>query len=72
MSREVIVQTDTEQFQDKADMRDLVRAALISGFKYEYAQYANSDSYLLRVYSDQGELTGTFSKEEMLSLGMEV
>jgi hypothetical protein len=68
----VIIQTNQKEFQDKADIKDLMRAALISGFKYEFAQYANSNSYLVRVYSDEGELTGTFSKEEMLSLGMEV
>lgn len=68
----VIIQTDQKEFQDKADMKDLIRAALISGFKYEFAQYANSNSYLVRAYSDEGELTGTFSKEEILSLGMEV
>jgi hypothetical protein len=68
----VIIQTNQKEFQDKADIKDLMRAALISGFKYEFAQYANSNSYLVRVYSDEGELTGTFSKEEILSLGMEV
>lgn len=53
-------------------MLEIIRLALKKGFKYEYAQYANSENYLLRVYSDQGELTAVFSKEEMLSLGMEV
>lgn len=72
MSREVIVQTDTEQFQDKCDMIDLVRAALKSGFKYERFQYIGTDEYLLRVYSDNGELTTNVSKEELAALGMEV
>ena len=38
-------------------MLEIIRLALKKGFKYEYAQYANSE---------------VFSKEEMLSLGMEV
>lgn len=69
---DVIVQTDTEQFQDKCDMIDLVRAALKSGFKYEYSQYIGTDEYLLRVYSDGGELTTNVSREQLMALGMEV
>lgn len=59
-------------FEDKAEMSDLLRLALKSGFKYEYAQYANSTDYLLRVYSDDGELTAHVSQEQLKALGMEV
>jgi hypothetical protein len=72
MSRHVIVQTDPKEFQDKAEIQDLMRAALKSGFQYEFSQYINSEDYLLRVFNEDGELTATLSKEEMLDLGMEV
>lgn len=74
---DVIVQTDTEQFQDKCDMIDLVRAALKSGFKYECLRTLDAfskptDEFLIRVYNDEGDITARITEAQVKELGMEV
>lgn len=53
-------------------MEEIFKLALSKGFKYEYSKYVGSEDYLLRVYSDEGEITARLTKDQIFDLGMEV